>query len=102
MQLISAVRPAPGSSAPDPVYLPTRSLSHITLQDFKRLEDHVGDDPIGPALERIDPILTHYNAAVDQASEQPFFQKSLEQLFADHAFDDSRPPFAMGESAAGR
>ena len=97
MQLISAVRPAPGAAAPDPVYLPTRSLSHITLHDFKRLEDHIGDDPIGSALERIDPILTHYNAALDQMGQQKFFQKSLEQLFADHAFDESRPPFAMGE-----
>jgi len=98
MKLVSAVRPAPGAAAPDPVYLPTRSLSQITLHDFKRLEDHVGDDPVGPALERIDPILAHYNAAVDRAGELPFFQKSLEQLFAEHAFDESRPPFAMGES----
>ena len=98
MKLVSAVRPAPGAAATDPVYLPTRSLSQITLHDFKRLEDHLGDDPIGPALERIDPILTHYNEALDQLGHQKFFQKNLEQLFAEHAFDESRPPFAMGES----
>ncbi len=98
MQLIAAVRPATDTTGADPVYQPTRPLSHITLQDFKRLEDHIGDDPMGPALERIDPILTHYNEAVDQLGHQKFFQKNLEELFAEHAFDDSRPPFAMGES----
>ena len=98
MQLIAAVRPAAGAPVTDLLYQPARPLSHITLQDFKRLEDHIGDDPMGPALERIDPILTHYNTALDQMGEQKFFQKSLEQLFADHAFDESRPPFAMGET----
>ena len=98
MQLITALRPAPGAPVADPLYQPTRPLSHTTLHDFKRLEDHIGDDPIGPALERIDPILQHYNAALDRVGEQEFFRKSLEQLFAEHEFDESRPPFAMGES----
>jgi membrane protein len=97
MQLITALRPAPGAPVTDPLYQPTRPLSHTTLHDFKRLEDQVGDDPIGPALERIDPILQHYNAALDRVAEQEFFRKSLEQLFAEHEFDESRPPFAMGE-----
>lgn len=97
MKLITALRPAPGAPVTDPLYQPTRPLSHITLLDFKRLEDHIGDDPIGPALERIDPILQHYNAALDRVGEQDFFRKNLEQLFAAHEFDESRPPFAMGE-----
>lgn len=100
MKLITALRPAPGAPVTDPLYLPTRPLSHITLHDFKRLEDHIGDDPIGPALERIDPILQHYNAGLDRVIEQEFFQKSLEQLFAEYEFDESRPPFAMGEPPA--
>ena len=97
MHLITALRPAPGAPVTDPVYQPSRPLSHITLHDFKRLEDHIGDDPLGPVLERIDPILPHYNTALEQLGRQEFFQKSLEQLFAEHAFEDSRPPFAMGE-----
>jgi membrane protein len=98
MRLIAAVRPPDGTPVADPLYQPTRSLSHVTLQDFKRLEDNIGDDPIGPALERIDPILAHYNEALAQMGHQKFFQKNLEQLFAEYVFDDSRPPFAMGES----
>jgi membrane protein len=97
MQLVAAVRPPPGSPVTDPLYQPTRPLTHLTLQDFKRLEDHIGDDPMGAALERVDPILRHYNEALDQLGHQKFFQKNLEQLFAEHEFDDSRPPFAMGE-----
>jgi len=97
MQLISALRPPPGSPVTDPVYQPTRPLSHVTLREFKQLEDHLGENPVGVTLDHLDPILEHYNAALDRASDQEFFQKSLEQLFAEHEFDDSRPPFAMGE-----
>ena len=53
---------------------------------------------MGSALERIDPILSDYNAALDRLGEQAFFKKNLEQLFADYKFDESRPPFALGES----
>ena len=97
MHFITALRPEPGAPVADPLYLPTRPLSRITLRDFKRLDDNLGEDPIGQALEHIDPILQHYNAALDRVAEQEFFQKSLEQLFADHEFDESKPPFAMGE-----
>ncbi len=97
MQLISALRPLPGSPVTDPVYQPTRPLSHVTLREFKQLEDHLGENPLGVTLDHLDPILQHYNAALDRASDQEFFKKSLEQLFAEHEFDDSRPPFAMGE-----
>jgi membrane protein len=97
MQLISPLRPPPGAPVTDPVYQPTRPLKHVTLREFKQLEDHLGENPLGVTLDHIDPILQHYNAALDRASEQEFFQKSLEQLFAEHEFDNSRPPFAMGE-----
>ena len=97
MQLITALRPAPGTPVTDPLYQPSRPLSHITLLEFKRLDDNLGDDPIGQALERIDPILPHYNAALDRVGEQEFLKKNLEQLFEEHAFDESKPPFAMGE-----
>jgi len=97
MKLIAAIRPPDDAPVADPVYQPTRPLSHITLRDFKRLENHVGDDPMGTALERVDPILAHYNEALDDMGRQKLFQMNLEQLFAEHAFDESRPPFAMGE-----
>jgi membrane protein len=96
MQLITPLRPAPGAPVTDPFYQPSRPLSAITLLEFKRLDDNFGDDPIGQNLEHIDPILQHYNAALDRVGDQEFFRKSLEQLFAEHDFDESRPPFAMG------
>jgi membrane protein len=93
MNLITTLRPAAGTTATDYLYQPARPLSHISLYDFKNLDDNLGDDPVGQALERIDPILAHYNAALDQIGQQAFFTKSLQQLLAEHPFDDSRPPF---------
>jgi len=52
---------------------------------------------VGQSLERIDPILMEYERALGQLGEQDFFRKSLEDLLAEHPFDESRPPFAMGE-----
>ena len=96
MQLVTALRPANGTPGADPVYAPARPLSAITLLEFKRLDDNFGDDPIGQNLEHIDPILAKYNAALDRLGDQEFFQKSLAQLFSEHDFEESRPPFAMG------
>ena len=100
MQLITAVRPADGTPVADPLYQPMRPLSHLNLREFKRREDNLGEDPLGPTWENLDPILQHYNSSLDKLGEQAFFQQSLEQLFAEHALDGSRPPFAMGEKPA--
>ncbi len=97
MQLITTLRPTPGAPATEHRYQPARPLNRINLYEFKTLDDTLGDDPIGQALERIDPILSHYDAALDRLGEQEFFKKDLEQLFADYPFDHSRPPFALGE-----
>ena len=101
MKLLTPIPPPPGGAPTDYFYQPARPLSHITLHEFKRLDDNLGDDPIGQALERIDPILQHYTTALDRLGEQDFFRMSFEQLLAEHEFDDSKPPFAMGESARG-
>ncbi len=69
----------------------------MTLHEFKTLDDNLGDDPVGQSLDRIDPILRDYDAGLAKLGEQAFFQKSLEQLIAEHPFDMSRPPFAFGE-----
>ena len=99
MKLLTPIPPPPGGAPTDYFYQPARPLSHITLFEFKRLDNNLGDDPVGQELERIDPILQHYSAALERMGEQELFQKSFEQLFAEHAFDDSQPPFAMGEPA---
>ena len=102
MGLITTLRPAPGEAATEHRYQPARPLNRINLFEFKTLDDNLGDDPVGQALEHIDPILAHYDAALASMGEQKFFQKSLEQLFTDHPFDESRPPFALGERRAAR
>jgi len=93
MQLVTTLRPAAGTPATEYLYQPARPLNRISLQEFKNLDDNFGDDPVGQALERIDPILHHYNEALEDIGRQPFFKKSLEELFEEHPFDESRPPF---------
>lgn len=92
MNLITTLRPVPGTTATEYLYQPARPLSRISLHEFKNLDDNFGDDPVGQALERIDPILHHYNEALEQIGRHALFQKSLEELFAEHPFDESRPP----------
>lgn len=96
MQLITTLRPSADTPATEYRYQPARPLSRINLYEFKTLDDNFGDDPIGQSLERIDPILHHYDDQLNQLAKQDFFQKSLEQLFAEHPFEDSSPPFSMG------
>jgi len=102
VQLVTTLNPAPGSAATDYLFQPARPLNRITLHDFKKLEEDFGENPIGASLERIDPLLAHYDQAVAKLGEHEFFRKNLEQLFADHPFDESRPPFTMGEKRVGK
>ena len=74
----------------------------MTLFDFKTLDDNLGEDPIGTSLERIDPLVGQYEAALNRLGEQEFFKKTIEQLFEEHPFDESRPPFTMGERQAAK
>jgi membrane protein len=97
MRLVITLRPAAHTPATEHRYQPARPLNRITLLEFKNLDDNLGDDPVGQSLERIDPILMEYECALSRLGEQEFFRKSLDELFAQHPFDESRPPFAMGE-----
>jgi membrane protein len=97
LNLVTTIRPDPGTNSTDYLYQPARPLNRITLFDFKTLDDNLGEDPIGNSLERIDPILHEYTAALNRLGDQEFFQKNLDELFADHPFDESRPPFAMAD-----
>ncbi len=98
MKLITPVPPAPDAPTTDLLYQPARPLSRINLYDFKTLDDTMGDDPVGLGLERIDPILAQYDAALATAGEQPFFKKSLDELFAEQTVSESRAPFTLGQS----
>jgi membrane protein len=97
MRLITTLRPAPNTPATEHRYQPARPLGRITLLEFKQLDANFGHDPVGQSLARLDPLLHEYEAALGRLGEQAFFQKSLEQLFAEHPFDESHPPFALGE-----
>lgn len=98
LKLITPLPAQPDDDAADLLYQPARPLSHITLLEFKRLDANFGDDPVGNSLEHIDPVLFQYNRAVERGTDQEFFKKNLEELFADYPFEDTRPPFALGHS----
>jgi membrane protein len=97
LNLVATVRPDPRQTSNDYLYQPARPLNRITLFDFKTLDDNYGEDPIGASLEQIDPLLTRYDISLSRLGEQEFFQKNLEQLFAENPFDEPRPPFTIGE-----
>jgi membrane protein len=92
LQLVTTARPPPENSATDYLYQPARPLNRMTLFDFKTLDDNLGDDPVGTSLEKIDPLVSQYEAAVNRLGEQEFFQKTFEELFAEHPFEGARPP----------
>jgi membrane protein len=100
MRLVTTVRPAANTPATEICFQPARPLGRITLLEFKHLDDNLGHDPVGHTLEHIDPILHEYTAALGRLGEQDFFNKSLEQLFTDFPFDESRPPFTLGQARA--
>jgi membrane protein len=97
LELVATLRPPPDATATDYLYQPARPLNKMTLYDFKTLDDNLGENPIGTSLDRIDPLLGLYDAALSRLGEQEFFRKSIEELLVEHPFDESRPPFSMGQ-----
>jgi membrane protein len=97
LKLVTTLRPDAKDTAADYLYQPARPLNRITLFDFKTLDSNFGEDPIGSSLERIDPLVRHYDVALNRLGEQEFFQKTIDELFDEHPFDETRPPFAIGE-----
>jgi membrane protein len=83
MGLLTVLRAAPGGASPEIRYQPARPLSRITLNEFNKLDENLGDNPLDGGLESIDPLLVRYDEAVEQMGGQEFFQKSLENLFAE-------------------
>jgi membrane protein len=95
MKLITPLPPDLNShNSSDLQYQPARPLNRISLLEFKRLDDNLGIDPAGASLERLDPVLEHYDRALNVINEQDFFRKNLEELLVDFPFDESRPPFS--------
>lgn len=96
MHLVTAIPPQPNETATDFRYQPARPLNRITLSDFKTLDDDFGEDPTGPALTEIDPIVARYNTETAALTRAEFFQKSVETLFTEFPIAESRPPFTFG------
>jgi len=102
LKLVTTLRPPPESTGADYLYQPARPLNRTTLFDFKTLDDNLGEDPVGSSLERIDPLVAQYDAALNRLGEQEFFQKTIEELFDQTPFEDSRPPFTLGQRRVGK
>ena len=96
LKLITPIPAADADPSGDFLYQPARPLNRITLAEFKaRVESH-GEEPSWEHLESLDPLLQRYRQAAGTTGDQAFFSQSLDQLFADHSFAVSRPPFSFG------
>lgn len=84
MNLVTPVPPEGDSGSTDHRYQPARPLNRISLGEFKRLDDDLGGDPSGPLLADLDPIVHHYNGAVDALGRSELFQKPLDELFKEY------------------
>jgi membrane protein len=98
LALISPVPSTEGGESSDYHYQPARPLGSMTLGEFKELFDNQGDDPAGDTIDRLDPLVARYHATIRALGDQALFSKPLEALFAEHAFNDSAPPFALGQT----
>jgi len=99
MKLVTPIPPADADPSTDFQYQPARPLSRITLSDFKHRFDNTGENPPTDAIDALDPVQLSYNQALQQRTENDFFKKSLDQLFAEHTFDGSNPPYSLGVPA---
>jgi membrane protein len=85
LRLVSPIPPPPHSVSSDFLYQPARPLNRICLRDFVHLFENYGESPAGSSINRLDPILQHYREAMDEATKQDFFTKTLDQLLSEHA-----------------
>jgi membrane protein len=76
--------PAPqGAVSGGMLYQPARPLSRITLLQFKAAADNQGADTAGGDLDRIDPVVRDFSAAVERMGDGAFFRRSVEELLSE-------------------
>jgi membrane protein len=80
---VCPVPPPPGAPAADMLYRPARPLNRITLMEFKAAADGHGADPVGGSLDKIDPVVGEFHAAVERLNHEAFFRKSVEELISE-------------------
>jgi len=98
LQLVSMVPPGAQGGGADYLYQPARPLNRITLGEFKhRFENH-GENPTGDSLAQLDPVLARYHETAKDLEQQVFFTQTLDQLFTELPFEESKPPFAFTDA----
>jgi membrane protein len=90
--LISMVPPGPTGAAAGFLYQPARPLNRLTLGQFKSAFENYGENPAGDTLARVDPIVSHYLAAMEEGNRHELLTKSLDQLFMEHPFEQGPQP----------
>ncbi|HRE83913.1 MAG TPA: YihY/virulence factor BrkB family protein [Opitutaceae bacterium] len=91
MQLVTPIPADESDSSADFRFQPARPLGRITLRDFKRRDDDLGEIPSSVNLTHLDPIMREYDQAVEGLTSQPLFETSLEKLFATYALEHPQP-----------
>ncbi len=82
---VMCVPAAPGSPSTESCYQPSRPLGRITLFEFKAAADALGGDASGPPLEKTDPCVLEFGAAMERAGREGFFARSVEEILNDEA-----------------
>jgi membrane protein len=80
---VMSVPPPPGAASADMLYQPSRPLNRMTLLQFKAAADAVGSEPAGGSLEKVDPLVGEFCAAVERVQHDGFFRKSIEELLSE-------------------
>lgn len=91
MQLVTPIPADEGDSTADFRFQPARPLGRITLSDFKRRDDDLGEVPSSVSLTHLDPIMVEYDKAVEGLTSIPLFEASLEKLFATYTLEHPQP-----------
>ena len=100
MQFITPIPPVEADPSSDLRYQPARPLNRISLQEFKHHFENQGEEPLDESIDDLDPIVREYQNRLKQGLQDDFFQRSLEQLFDEHACKGSQPPFTFGTGHA--
>lgn len=98
MNLITPISSAESREIAQVRYQPARPLSRVTLRDFKRTDDALGDSSAAVCLANLDPVLEAYDHRMARSLDDPFFTTPLSTLFDELPFR-SPAPASNGEQA---
>ncbi|MBE7538860.1 MAG: YihY/virulence factor BrkB family protein [Opitutaceae bacterium] len=90
IQLVSPVPAQEADTAADFRYQPARPLGRVTLKDFKRRDDELGETPMSISLTQTDPILALYDAELGSILSNELFATPLEVLFEKYPYEAAR------------